>query len=107
MQGNLFSNLPDSLPDELVETLASTDTVRIERIVSQGHTSPPDYWYDQNEDEWVLVVQGRAVLTFETHKIELAAGDHVFIPAHARHRVEWTTPDEPTIWLAVFSQAAV
>lgn len=98
---NLFSDLPKSLPDELIEVLAGKH-VRIERIVSHGHNSPEGFWYDQDEDEWVIVLRGSARLQFEDGMIEMKPGDHVLIPAHQKHRVEWTSPDEPTIWLAVF-----
>ncbi len=104
MTTNLFADLPPSLPDELVQTLTATPRVRIERIVSHGHASPPDFWYDQDETEWVTVVRGAARLRFEDGTVEMRPGDHVTIPAHRRHRVEWTTPDEPTVWLAVFYQ---
>jgi cupin 2 domain-containing protein len=99
---NLLRDIPGELPDELLETLFKKEHLRIERIVSHGHASPPDSWYDQDQNEWVLVVQGHARLQFEDNTIELKAGDYLNIPAHKRHRVEWTTPDEPTIWLAVF-----
>jgi cupin 2 domain-containing protein len=99
---NLFASLPAHLPDELVETLLDSAGVRIERIVSHGHASPEGFWYDQDRDEWVVVLRGRAILRFEGEAaLELGPGDHVIIPAHRRHRVEWTTPDEPTIWLAM------
>lgn len=99
---NLFADLPTDLPAELVQTLAAATGVRIERIVSHGHASPPDFWYDQDEAEWVMVVRGAARLRFEDGTVEMRPGDFVNIPAHRRHRVEWTTPDEPTIWLVVF-----
>jgi cupin 2 domain-containing protein len=99
---NLFSSIPAGVPDELVETLLENKSVRIERIVSQGHSSPEGFWYDQDESEFVVLLKGAARLRFEDGEIELSAGDSVNIPAHRRHRVEWTTPDEPTIWLAVF-----
>ena len=98
---NLFADLPSSLPDELVQILAVASGVRIERIVSHGHASPPGFWYDQPQHEWVMVVTGAARLRFEDGPVEMRPGDHVTIPAHARHRVEWTTPDGPTVWLAV------
>jgi len=100
---NLFSSVPTDLPDELIETLLQADMVRIERIVSRGHASPPGFWYDQPEHEWVIVLQGAARLRFEGEEqpVALRAGDYVNIPARRRHRVEWTTPDGPTIWLAV------
>ena len=101
---NLFSALPVRLPEELVETLAAGKHVRIERIVSTGQASPEGFWYDQEESEWVVVLKGEARLLFEgdAQPIHLKPGDHVTIPAHRRHRVEWTTPSEPTVWLAVF-----
>jgi cupin 2 domain-containing protein len=92
------------MPEELVETLAEGKHVRIERTVSTGQASPEGFWYDQEESEWVVVLKGEARLLFEgdARPIHLEPGDHVTIPAHRRHRVEWTTPDEPTVWLAVF-----
>ncbi len=99
---NLFADIPDALPEELVDVLAENDPVRIERIVSDGHASPADFWYDQDQHEWVLLLSGSAVLAFEDHAIELNPGDHVLIPAHQRHRVDSTSATEKTIWLAVF-----
>jgi cupin 2 domain-containing protein len=101
---NLFAGIPAELPDELSETLLDAAQVRIERIVSQGQASPAGFWYDQSEHEWVIVIQGAARLLFEGDDapVELRPGDYLEIPAHRRHRVEWTTPDEPTVWLAVF-----
>jgi len=98
---NLLSAIPTTLPDELTETLAQAKHVHIERIVSQGHHSPPDFWYDQTENEFVLLVQGAARLRFEDSVVEMKPGDWLYIPAHRRHRVDWTTPDERTVWLAV------
>ena len=102
MTFNLFSNLPSNLPDELFTTLLEATNLRIERIVSHGHSSPDGFWYDQKEHEWVLVLQGAARLLIEGESKELNSGDYINIPAHHKHRVEWTTPDEPTVWLAVF-----
>src|SRR5436190_19843770 len=99
---NLLADLPSNLSHELVQTLVTASGVRIERIVSYGHASPAGFWYDQGEAEWVAVLTGAARLRFEEGTIEMRAGDFVNIPAHRRHRVEWTTPDEPTVWLAVF-----
>jgi cupin 2 domain-containing protein len=99
---NLFADIPADLPDELVETLLSGTSFRIERIVSHGHASPAGFWYDQDRPECVVVIRGRASLRFEGEEpIMMGPGDLVNIPAHNRHRVEWTTPDEPTVWLAV------
>jgi cupin 2 domain-containing protein len=104
---NLFAGLPQQLPSELQGVLLETNNIRIERIVSLGHASPPGFWYDQAQDEWVVVLQGAARLAFEgaAQPIELQPGNYLNIPAHQRHRVEWTTPDQPTIWLAVHYRA--
>ncbi len=90
--------------EEIVESLLEREHVRIERIVSRGHCSPPDFWYDQAEAEWVTLLSGRARLRFEgdAECLDLGPGDHVDIPARVRHRIEWTDPDEETVWLAVF-----
>ena len=102
MTENIFANLPTNLPDELTTVLQEGNGVRIERIVSTGHRSPDGFWYDQPENEWVLVLQGAARLAFEDRVVELVTGDFINIPAHQKHRVEWTSPTEPTVWLAVF-----
>jgi cupin 2 domain-containing protein len=103
MISNLFAEIPDVLKDEDFQTILSRPGLKIERIVSRGHRSPEGFWYDQDRDEWVLLVQGNAALAFEDdgHLIELKPGDHVLIPAHRRHRVAWTAEAEDTIWLAV------
>jgi cupin 2 domain-containing protein len=98
---NLFVQLPRHLPDELFTTLLDAANVRIERIVSHGHASPEGFWYDQDQHEWVVVLKGAARLRFEDETIEMKPGDFIDIPVHKKHRVEWTTPDEPTLWLAV------
>lgn len=92
------------LPDELVQTLASGKGMRIERIVSRGHCSPPGFWYDQSDDEWVMLLKGEARLRFEQddRMVRLAEGDYLNIAAHQRHRVEWTAENTETVWLAVF-----
>ena len=100
---NLF-DLPDSLPEdeEFTELLHSKD-LRIERIVSTGQTTPAGEWYDQDEDEWVALIQGEAALEYESgEKLRLSAGDHVLLPAHCRHRVAYTSHHPPCIWVAVF-----
>ena len=98
---NLFTELPAKLPTELFTTLLEADNLRIERIVSHGHASPEDFWYDQDQNEWVIVLKGAARLRFEDGTVEMKHGDFLNIPVHKKHRVEWTTPDEPTVWLAV------
>jgi cupin 2 domain-containing protein len=103
-QGNLFADVPRGLTEEQVVTLLRAPGVRIERIVSTGQASPPDFWYDQPGAEWVLLLQGAATLRIEAESEpkSLVPGSHVHIPAHVRHRVEWTQADPPTIWLAVY-----
>lgn len=100
---NLFASLPEDLGAEVFEDIVRGDSVRIERIVSRGHGSPASGWYDQDESEWVIVLQGAARLVFEDGREErLGSGDFINIPAHTRHRVSWTDPEGATIWLAVF-----
>ena len=98
---NLFDGLLAPDTEEAFATLAEADGSRIERIVSHGHVSPEGFWYDQSHREWVVVLQGAARLRFEDGVVEMGPGDFIDIPARQRHRVEWTTPDKPTIWLAV------
>ncbi|WP_182866092.1 cupin domain-containing protein [Rhodopirellula sp. JC639] len=104
---NLFSEVPGSTTKEWVEVLASSPHVRVERIVSTGQSSPDGFWYDQDEHEWVAVIAGEAQLSFEDdpEPLTLRAGDHLLIPAHRKHRVDWTSDSEPTVWLAVFYNA--
>jgi len=106
--GNLFENIPPALTDELMEPLAVGKDVRIERIVSRGQQSPPGFWYDQDDDEWVALLKGEAALRFEADDrlLHLTPGMHVHIRAHQRHRVEWTATDGETVWLAVFYRTA-
>jgi cupin 2 domain-containing protein len=99
---NLFTDIPLELPEEFFTTLFQSGNLRIERIVSQGHTSPEGFWYDQDQNEWVLVLQGSARLRLESEVLEMQSGDFVNIPAHQKHRVEWTTPDQRTVWLAIY-----
>jgi len=105
---NLFASIPSGLPDELVEVLAEGQGhIRIVRLVSQGHASADGFWYDQEEHEWVVLLSGTALLSFEDtlsgriRAVTLNPGDWLEIPPHARHRVESTSPDESTVWLAV------
>ena len=103
-RGDLLAGIPERLPDELTEVLAQAGPVRVERILSDGHASPPGFWYDQAEDEFVVVVRGGAVLEVEGgRRQELTAGQWVHLPAGLRHRVARTEPG--TVWLAVFCPA--
>jgi cupin 2 domain-containing protein len=106
--GNLFAGLPESLPAERVDVLFDTGGVTAERIVSTGQATPAGQWYDQPRAEWVLLLQGAAGLRFDDEREPrtLGPGDYVFIPAHARHRVEWTSDAEPTLWLAIYVPSA-
>ncbi len=103
--GNLFADIPaagGTQAEDFAEILGRPG-LKIERIVSHGHASPPGFWYDQPQNEWVIVLKGSARLRFEDEAgaRAMAAGDYVFIPAGKRHRVEWTSAQEPTVWLAV------
>ena len=103
---NLFADVTAAREqEEVVTEILARPRMRIERIVSTGQASPPGFWYDQPWDEWVALLAGAARLRFENEPgdRELCPGDHVFIPAHARHRVEWTSAQPRTIWLAVHS----
>ena len=102
MSDNLFTALPTDLSAEVFDVLLQAPALRIERIVSKGQASPPSGWYDQADSEWVVVLRGEAVIAYESGEhVRLAAGDYLNLPAHTRHRVEWTDPERETIWLAV------
>jgi cupin 2 domain-containing protein len=104
--GNMFADVAHQLGDEQIVELLSARNVRIERIVSTGHASAPDQWYDQDRAEWVLLLAGSAGLVFEgeTGALLLEPGSYVHIAAHVRHRVAWTDPSVPTVWLAIHYQ---
>ena len=101
---NIYKNIPADSPDELVEVISVAENIRIERILSYGQASPPGFWYDQEMDEWVLLLKGRAGLVFdgERNRIEMKPGDYIHIPAHVKHRVEWTDTNRETVWLAIY-----
>ena len=102
-QQNFFSNITENLSDEIIETILTHNNIRIERIISKGQSSPEDFWYDQTENEWILVLEGKAIIKFEDESIiTLHKGDYLLIPANKKHRVEWTDPEQHTIWLAIF-----
>jgi cupin 2 domain-containing protein len=105
-QGNFFSQIPGSLPQEVIEVVLKTGSFWLERIISAGQATPAGEWFDQETHEWVLLLTGGAGLLFENDPqvIILKPGDYVHIPAHRRHRVEWTDPGQPTIWLALHYQ---
>lgn len=103
---NLLDDVPETLPDELIETLVASQHVRIERIVSDQHSSPDGFWYDQEWPEWVCVIKGSAILEFQSPRDEiiLRAGDCLLIEAHRKHRVLETSRQGKTTWLAVHYQ---
>jgi cupin 2 domain-containing protein len=100
---NLFTHLTKTSEGEEFETLLQTHALKLERIVSPGRATPPGQWYDQDKDEWVILLSGSAGLLFENeHNVSvLRPGDHLIIPAHVRHRVEWTEHGAETVWLAL------
>jgi cupin 2 domain-containing protein len=104
---NLFSSIPENLSTEFFQTILSSDEISIERISSKGHKSEQNSWYDQDLNEWVLLVKGAARLEFTDKTLNLKPGDYVNILAHEKHRVDWTTPDEETIWLAIFYRSSM
>ncbi len=100
---NLFSNIPEFFSEEIFETLIENKNFKLERILSSGQSTPPGKWFDQESDEWVVLLKGKAALRFETEEkiIEMNVGDHILIPAHKKHRVEWTDDKQATVWLAL------
>jgi cupin 2 domain-containing protein len=100
---NIFADIPEKMEGEWFETILRTSLVRIERIVSRGHSSAEGIWYDQEDDEWVLLLKGSAGLRFEDEEevAVLSPGHYLRIDKYRRHRVEWTDPSQETIWLTV------
>jgi len=101
---NIFKNIPQNLDLEVFNELFSNDVLKIERIISKGHISPEHGWYEQAQNEWLILLQGAATLTFEdNHQLHLKPGDYLNIPAKQKHKVSWTDPDIESIWLTVHS----
>ena len=100
---NLFADIPENLKEELLQTLLQTPCFHMEKIVSNGHCSPDGFWYDQDENEWVIVIEGSAAVQFagDSEPVVLQRGSYLNIPAHKRHRVAWTDPNQKTVWLAI------
>jgi len=100
---NLFDNIPENLDDEVFESLLETSELKLERIISKAHRTPKGQWYDQQQDEWVILLQGNAGILIEGDRQarNLVPGDYLLLPAHKKHRVEWTADDTETIWLAL------
>ena len=100
---NIFENIPDELKEEFFEDILVSDKLKIERIVSYGHTSPKEGWYKQDKNEWVILLDGEAVISFKYGKdIKLEKGDYLNIPLHVEHKVSWSKPEYKTVWLAIF-----
>ena len=101
--GSLFVQIPEIVSEEISDTLFKSDQLKIERIISQGNSTAKDEWLKQDRDEWVLLVQGAAKLSFKDKAeiIEMKPGEYILIKADTKHRVEWTDPKQKTIWLAV------
>jgi cupin 2 domain-containing protein len=99
---NIYSSLPTELKGEVFDDLLRAGNVRVERIISPGHTSADKGWYDQEDNEWVIVLQGAGTILFAAgEEVTLKEGDYLNIPAHAKHKVTWTQPNDRTIWLAI------
>ncbi len=101
---NIFRDIPYpyKLESEFFEEILSAKNFKLERIVSQGHASPENFWYDQQENEFALLLSGSAKISFDNGEIsELNTGDYLIINAHQKHRVDWTSPEEKTFWLTI------
>lgn len=100
---NMFQNIPQHLDDEFFDIIIQNKNFKLERIISKGHVTPPGEWYNQEQHEWVFLLKGAAQLKIagQINNIELNPGDHLLLPAHKKHRVEWTDPNTETIWLAL------
>ncbi len=103
MNKNIFTDIPKELKEELFEEIISNKNVKIERIVSEGHTSPKEGWYESKQNEWVMILQGEAILSFEdAENVELKNGDYFNISALTKHKVSHTSKEQKTIWLAIY-----
>jgi len=100
---SILADIPQELPNELFSLLFQNEQLKIERIVSKGQCDAKEQWYDQENDEWVILLQGAAILEFfePAEKKSLVAGDYLLIPAHVKHRVDWTHLEKESIWLAI------
>ncbi len=108
LANNLFAGIPEKIPEEIIDVLLKTPGFNLERIVSAGQATVPGQWYDQETNEWVIILSGSAGLLFEgeAEVRTLRPGDYLLIPAHCRHRVEWTDSKEKTVWLALHYRAS-
>ncbi len=99
---NIFDEISIDKEDEKFFEIFKNDVIRVEKIVSNGQKSPQNFWYEQEKSEYILLLEGFAILEFEDCECELKKGDCLNIPAMQKHRVKFTTTDEPTIWFAIF-----
>lgn len=100
-RSNILKDIPDDLKEEVFQKILDTSEFTLEHIISYGHTSPATGWYEQKRSEWVLLLEGEAVISFEDNDVRLCKGDYITIPAFVKHRVSWTKPKVETIWLAL------
>ena len=99
---NIFDSIPDNLDEEVFDLLLQNNQLKIGRIISKGQSSPKSGWYNQDNNEWVIVLKGEAVISFEHEEVvNLKTGSYLHIPAHTKHKVKWTDPEAETIWLAI------
>lgn len=99
---NMYEDLPENLRDEIIQVIAENSNIKIEKIISHGQSSPPNFWYDQEQNEFVLLLKGSAELLFENdEQVKMNEGDYITIPSHKKHRVEKTSGTGKTIWLAI------
>ena len=99
---NIFEQIIVDKNEEKFFEIFKNETIKVEKIVSNGQTSPENFWYEQEKSEFVLLLEGFAILEFENREVELKKGDCINIKAKQKHRVKFTSLDEPTIWFAVF-----
>ena len=100
--GNIFESIPEEIDVEIFDLLIQRNNIKVERIISKGHSSPKTGWYDQDHNEWVIVLKGEATITIEGNiELNLKVGSYVDIPTHTKHKVSWTKPNSETIWLAI------
>ena len=100
---NIYSQISANFDAELFTEILHNGKLTLKRIISAGHCTPAGEWYDQSDNEWVMLLKGSAVLLIEgqAEPVVMSPGDHIVLPAHVRHRVEKTSVDEKTIWLAL------
>ena len=99
---NIFDKIIVDKEEEIFLEIFKNETIKIEKIVSNGQKSPENFWYEQEKSEFILLLEGFAILEFENREVELKKGDCINIKAKQKHRVKFTSLDEPTIWFAVF-----